>query len=285
MSAHSTSAQKQKSDAGPYRWCRFEDNDLTAALELSTALGWPHRREDWAQMLALGEGIALKDGNGALIGTGFRIDQNDTATLGLIVIHDQWQGKGLGRALTSRLVEAGGAATLMLVATSAGAPLYRRLGFEPCNRVLQYQGVIQAVPPTRPPQGLRPIETADRQAVAALEAGNQVYGLALREAEDGVIIEDRGRLVGLALRRPFGRGEHIGPVLAENAEQARALIAALLARAEGRFVRLDLVDPVEDEWLSPFGLKRVDQVERMYRGTPPTEGRLRRFGLMSQAMG
>lgn len=53
--------------------------------------------------------------------------------LGLIVVLELHQGKGLGRAMTEQLIKTGrelGCQTQLLFATEMGEPLYRKLGFE-----------------------------------------------------------------------------------------------------------------------------------------------------------
>lgn len=273
-------------DTSELCWRPLHDTDLAQAHALSQQLGWPHRPEDWAMALELGNGAALEDAEGALIGTGFCLPQGRTATLGLVIISDAWQGQGLGRMMMNRLMALAGSRTQLLVATVAGAPLYQKLGFTPCNTVCQYQGTVAPITSTdEAVNGLRPLAEHDLDAAVALSPDNPVHAAAVRQATDGTVIERDGQLVGLALRRPFGRGEQIGPVMAETPEQARALVTSLLARAEGAFMRLDLVDPDNDDWLSAAGLACVDRVVRMRRGPAVEEGPLVRFGLITQAMG
>ncbi|WP_110684938.1 GNAT family N-acetyltransferase [Salinicola aestuarinus] len=264
---------------------RFETADLDDALTLSQRLGWPHRREDWAQMLEVGSGLALRSETGALVGTGFCIDQGAMATLGLIVVDDAWQGRGLGREMMERLMQLAGERPVSLVATTAGAPLYRKMGFETCGLVCQYQGVIEPTAgPTSP--ALRRFGPEDREALLSLAPDNAVHGLAVNSALEGVLLDNSGEIEGVALWRAFGRGYHIGPVLADSASTTRALIEALLAAHPGDFVRLDLVDPpADDTWLQAAGLRCVDRVEQMHRGTLPVTDGPRRAGLMTQAMG
>ncbi|GHC23827.1 N-acetyltransferase [Kushneria pakistanensis] len=273
-------------DTSELCWRPLHDTDLAQAHALSRGLSWPHRPEDWAMALELGSGVALEDTEGTLIGTGFCLPQGRTATLGLVIISDAWQGKGLGRMMMTRLMALAEDRTQLLVATVAGAPLYQKLGFTPCNTVCQYQGtVVPIVPAGEIVAGLRPLTSHDLAAAVALSPDNPVHAGAVHQATDGAVIERDGQLVGLALRRPFGRGEQIGPVLAETPEQARALVTSLLGRAEGTFVRLDLVDPEDDGWLTEAGLNCVDRVVRMRHGPEVNHESLNRFGLITQAMG
>ncbi|WP_106419217.1 GNAT family N-acetyltransferase [Salinicola tamaricis] len=285
MPQDATAAPQLSSRDATLGYRRFDTQDLDDALQLSRRLGWPHRREDWAQMLEVGQGIALRSDSGELVGTGFCTDHGNMATLGLIIVDDAWQGRGLGREILVHLMALAGERPLALVATTAGAPLYRKLGFETCNLVCQYQGIIEPTPAPSLPH-LRPARAADREALLALVPDNPVHALAVREATHGMVLDVDGRLEGCALWRDFGRGHHIGPVLADSDTAARALIQALFAEHEGHFVRLDLVDPdPNDDWLQSAGLRCVDRIERMRRGALPDIPGPTRVGLTTQTMG
>jgi hypothetical protein len=105
--------------------------------------------------------------------------------------------------------------------------------------------------------------------------------------EQAVAIERDGQLRAFAILRPFGRGRCIGPVVAENPEQAKHLIATLLAQVPGAFVRIDIsADGGLADWLVTAGLPQVDSVAQMARGTPPRAvGGVRQFALVTQAIG
>lgn len=266
-------------------WRSMTVNDLGAAHSLSHKLGWPHRIDDWRQMLDVGEGVALESVDGELVGTGLCFNQGAVATLGLVVINDDWQGLGLGREMMVRLMALAGPRTLLLVATKAGQPLYQKLGFEPCNRVCQYQGGVTLTPPVPLLPGLRAMQASDQAALLALSPDSLAHAVAVQSANRGVVIENAGAIEGFALKRTYGRGEHIGPILARSAEQAQALVLALLTDAEGDFIRIDLVDPDDDSWLTALGLNCVEQITRMRCGEPVEEEPLTRFGLLTQALG
>ncbi|MBS3667585.1 GNAT family N-acetyltransferase [Vreelandella boliviensis] len=266
-------------------WRPMTVNDLEAAHSLSHKLGWPHRIDDWRQMLDVGEGVALESVDGELMGTGLCFNQGAVATLGLVVINDDWQGLGLGREMMVRLMALAGPRTLLLVATKAGQPLYQKLGFEPCNRICQYQGGVTLAPPVPLLPGLRAMQASDQAALLALSPDSLAHAVAVQSANRGVVIENAGAIEGFALKRTYGRGEHIGPILARSAEQAQALVLALLTDAEGDFIRIDLVDPYDDSWLTALGLNCVDQITRMRCGEAVEEGPLTRFGLLTQALG
>ena len=98
-----------------------------------------HRRDDWQQALRLGEGVVALE-NGALIGTILCWRWGpEYATLGLVIVDDAQQGRGIGRQLMQRALEKLAGSNVRLHATAAGQPLYARLGFVATGHVEQHQ--------------------------------------------------------------------------------------------------------------------------------------------------
>lgn len=119
-----------------------------AAHALTQQLRWPHRPEDWARFIRWANTHGLACGlfhRQQLIGTALCWHWSDThANLGLMIIAREWQGQGLGHRLLGHMLQAHAGRTVSLMATEAGLPLYRQLGFRPLGRSTQYQGIIQS---------------------------------------------------------------------------------------------------------------------------------------------
>jgi hypothetical protein len=185
--------------------------------------------------------------------------------------------------------------TPILNATEPGAPLYASLGFVDFARIQQHQGVPQtpALIPLIKGSHCRALGPADYPRL--IELANAGSGLdrtavlndLLAMAEHAVGIEVDGQLQGTALLRRFGRGHIIGPVVAQNQEQAQHLITHLLRLIPGTFVRFDiLADCGLASWLESLGLQCVDRAPRMVRGLPPqSSGGIKQFALVTQAIG
>jgi hypothetical protein len=110
---------------------------------------------------------------------------------------------------------------------------------------------------------------------------------ALADVGNVLVIDRAGRVAGYAIARRFGRGYVVGPVAAENAEDARLLILAELSTLRGQFVRIDVY--AEDglgDWLESLGLKRGSCATAMVKGRRPvSDGTARMYALANQSFG
>ncbi len=295
MSSSSVPAQNLPADDGVVLRPMTAD-DLAQAHALSEEQRWPHRPADWAQSFAHAEGI-VAERDGQIIATAQRWRWGPRhATIGLVIVTPACQGRRIGHRLMSALLDGLDNHTVLLHATAEGRGLYERLGFVRTGEIRQHQGVAQPTPLIALPTGwrLRPAglnEAADLRRLDAQARGMPRDALIddlLASADACVVMDDDGEARGFAMLRRFGRGHAIGPVVAPDAESAKALIAHLAGINAGHFTRIDIdFDSGLAEWLESIGLLRVDAPTTMVRGeplaTPPGAPAL--FAIVTQAMG
>lgn len=268
----------------------FAPQHLGAALVLSRQAGWPHRREDWAMALSLSRGIVAL-APGYVAGTCLLTPYGpDAATIGMVIVDQAMRGRGVGRALMERALRSGEGRECRLVATQEGAPLYEKLGFTATEAILQHQG---AAVPTAQPDRVEPASPGDIDAIAALDrsaCGMDRRALIDRLAETGrfAVLRGEGALKGFAALRDFGLGRAIGPVVAGDSADAKALIAFFLAAHAGSFTRVDTPATADLAlWLAGRGLIHAGGGVAMRRGgqAPHVPAPMRTFALASQALG
>ena len=262
----------------------LESRHLDGALRLSQAVGWPHRRADWALVADIGQGVAAVE-DGQVVGTALCVPFGDMAALNMIIVADTHQGQGLGRRLMREVIALAGTRTKSLVATTAGLPLYRKLGFDPVGRIVQHQG--PATEPPAPGRDVRQGGPDDLERVAALDlaaTGMDRRALLQRILAEGVLCLSAG---GFACRRDFGRGQVVGPIIAPDAEEARDLLHAATAGCAGQVLRVDTPEGAGLEpALTALGLARAGDGIEMRNPPVETSARLpARFALVSQALG
>lgn len=267
--------------------------DLELAEELSLEQGWPHRLEDWKLFRDIGEGIVAEI-DGKLVGTimAWKFG-NDMATLGMVIVTNAAQGKGLGSQLMAAVLERLEGRSVVLNATDEGLALYHKFGFTEIGRVFQHQGPAPVLPlaELQPDERIRPAGRADNCL-------GQIYSQASgmdREALFGTLSR-KGRIVvldrdhepvGFAMLRRFGRGWSVAPIVAPDLNGAKALASHWLTAKAGSFCRLDVSEAGGlSPWLEEMGLPRVGTVTTMVRGpAPQPSGAAVVFGLAAQALG
>lgn len=268
--------------------------DLEAAHALSLRVHWPHRLADWQFNFEFGHGL-VAERDGELVGTALCwLWGAQYATLGLVIVDPRCQGRRVGYRLMEALLASLQGRDVLLHATPEGRGLYERLGFARTGEVRQHQGTALPAPlvALAPGWRLRPADHNDTATLAALDA--QARGMprvamitALLGSADTVVLDHQAQARGFAMLRRFGRGLAIGPVVAPDADSAKALIAHLVGLNAGKFVRIDIdFDSGLTEWLEGLGLLRVDAPTVMVRGAAPgrVEG-VRLFALVNQALG
>lgn len=295
MSSSSVPAQNLPADDGVVLRPMTAD-DLAQTHALSEEQRWPHRPADWAQSFAHAEGI-VAERDGQIIATAQRWRWGPRhATIGLVIVTPACQGRRIGHRLMSALLDGLDNHTVLLHATAEGRGLYERLGFVRTGEMRQHQGIAQPTPLIALPAGwrLRPAglnEAADLRRLDAQARGMPRDALIddlLASADACVVLDDDGEARGFAMLRRFGRGHAIGPVVAPDAESAKALIAHLAGINAGHFTRIDIdFDSGLAEWLESIGLLRVDAPTTMVRGAPLTTppGGPTLFAIVTQAMG
>lgn len=268
--------------------------DAAACEVLSQAVGWPHRVEDWEMVITLGRGLVATRGD-ELVATGLWWPYGPAhAMVGTIIVSPTHQGYGLGRRLMDGLLAQAGSRSLMLNATEAGRPLYLRCGFVDCGSIRQHHGPVSAVTAPLLPGGttLRSAVPADRATIVRLDqAATGVPRAALLDElhrlGDFVVLERAGVAIGFSALRRFGRGLVVGPVVAQDDQGAQALVGHWIHGREGDFMRVDTpASSPLSAWLGGCGLKALDPVTSMVRGTlPAPAGPFQLHALVSQALG
>ncbi|GGH61980.1 GNAT family N-acetyltransferase [Frigidibacter albus] len=266
---------------------RFTAEHLEGALRLSRQAGWPHRAEDWQMLLRLSRGVvALAEGQ--VVGTALATPFGGVAMANMIIVDAAMRGRGLGRSLMERAM-ALEVPEWRLTATADGLPLYEKLGFVACGRVLQHQGLVAA---QNAPDGVEWAVQADLPAMVALDrqaTGADRAGLIAELMAEGqmAVIRDGAALAGFAALRTFGRGAVAGPVIAASAGDAQRLLTFVFAQRPGGFLRVDTTEAAGlAPWLAAQGLAPAGGGIAMRRGgaaAPQTPFQC--FALAAQALG
>ncbi|ARP71221.1 GNAT family N-acetyltransferase [Streptomyces pluripotens] len=276
---------------------RLTLRDLTACADLSEDRGWPREEHKWGFLLTAGNGFGIDDPQGGLIaacvvteyGSSERLD---LGAIGMVLVAERHSRQGVGRRLMRHVLSVMGTTPLTLHATPNGRPLYEELGFKATGRTEMLTGRFTAGDwdsgvPTR-------AATAE-DLPAILRLDEEVFGadrtpLITRLpafADQLRVAEEEGRITGYTAAWPNMDTQVVGPLIAQEAETAKALIASLAAHTD-RPLRTD-IDVRHKEllaWAKAQGLASVAFNSVMVYGITDLPGDwTRRFAPLTVAAG
>ncbi len=269
--------------------------DLPHAHALSAALRWPHRPIDWEQVFGHAQGL-VAERDGVIVATALRWLWGERhATIGLVIVAAACQGRRISHRLILALLDGLDDCSVLLQATADGRGLYERLGFVRIGEIRQHQGIAQPTPLIALPAGWRLRPAGQNEVPMLQQLDEEARGMPrhalidnlLAQADACVVLDHDGAPKGFAMLRRFGRGHTIGPVVAPDAQSAKALIAHLAGMNAGNFTRIDIdFDSGLTEWLESIGLRRVDAGTTMLRGAalPERKHASKLFAIVTQAI-
>ena len=203
---------------------------------------------------------------GQIVGVGNAIVNETVAWLGNIIVPPAERGRGIGSRLTARLIELAkerGCGTLVLIATTMGEPVYRKLGFVATGLYRFYRGGSDA--PAPDPRHIRRMRAEDHAAVLALDrvvSGEGRAPLLSRFLATGWVHEQEagGRVDGYYLP-DLGSGL----VIAANDDAGMSLLRLRLRHAPSLVVVPD-ENEVARKWLVSNGYSETLAAPRMCLG-------------------
>lgn len=265
---------------------------LRGCLALSTAAKWNQNEADWRLMLGFGRGWGLALADGTLAASTLILPYGRFAWISMVLVLPEHRRKGyatrLLRAALSELQQRGLAA--VLDATPAGRQVYLQEGFRDCWGFARYR-LERAAGALEAPGGIsvRAIRATDWPQVLALDAPSfgadrapVLRALAARLPQAALLAERAGRVEGFLLGRDGRTARQLGPLVAESAEAAMALLAHALASVAPPLY-LDLADreAALRERLEAAGFAPERPFTRMVRGANAAPGEPARMILVA----
>ena len=106
----------------------FTSSDIQGLIELSASVGWDYDAYEIETIMAAGRIVGHKNMEGKIVSCAAIIPYDtNVASIGMVIVHEQCRGFGLGRIVTQACIDSVSAETaIMLVATKEGEPLYQK---------------------------------------------------------------------------------------------------------------------------------------------------------------
>lgn len=246
--------------------------DAVAGLALSDEVGWNQSYDDWLFFLTHGTVFGLRDDDGRLVATAALMPYPPAAWISLVLVTASKRRRGLARRLMQICIDAAGRAgvTPWLDATPAGATVYGPMGFFPALTLQRFRRWRDEPPSTR--------TVADHLTTGTLADLVHRDGHALGFDRSALLgaLGGRGdsRLYvhdsALCLVRQGRKTRQIGPLFADRATDAIALLEDIVAREGGPHI-IDVIDGNTDvtRHLIQAGWVNERPFQRMRFGGPP----------------
>lgn len=275
----------------------FRIRPMTRA-EIDLALDWA-ADEGWNPGLHDADGFHAADPAGFLLGL---LDGKPVASIsavsygadfgfiGFYIVRAPYRGRGYGLRLWQAGLERLASRTIGLDGVVAQQDNYRRSAFVYAHGNQRYRGVARG----GAPRGLTPVH--DVPFAQLLDYDTGCFGCArpafLRRwlqppAGAALAVRDGARLRGYGVIRACRQGHKIGPLFADTAEVARALMQGLTATVPHDTVFLDVPLPnaAALALAQHHDMEPVFETARMYRGEAPAVPMARVFGVTTFELG
>lgn len=231
--------------------------DLPFAHSLRNVVGWNQTLDDWKRFLELSStGCFLAGHNGTRAGTAITMCYGqELAWIGMVLVHPDFRGRGLGRSLLNRCLEylrERGIRCIKLDATPQGKLLYDRLGFQDEWPLTRWENRDLRLAGEATGEDIRPHVLSDAHAIEQLD--RRAFGVSraalvnslLRQCRLALVHESENGLAGYGVLRQGSRAAYLGPVVAPSPHAGEVLVRSLLAGANGNPVFWDIPDANAD---------------------------------------
>ena len=249
---------------------RLGVDDARAGLVLSTEAHWNQNEADWRFFLTRGDVFGVRDIDKNLIASAALLPYGSgNAWISMVLVTEAWRRRGIATRLIDAClaVAAKQSLTTWLDATPAGATVYGPLGFEPTLQLrrLRLENAVstKAEAPRLSLCGTETFTARDRRAMG-FDRSTLLNELGGRR---GSRLLSSGQ--ALALVRGGRKARYIGPLFADDPDQALALVNEIVWSETGPL----LIDAVNEQQefikrLTNSGWRIERPFQRMRFGQP-----------------
>jgi GNAT superfamily N-acetyltransferase len=262
-------------------------DDISAGMELKTFANWNQTEADWRIFVeANPEGCLVAECDGRVVGSTTIIYYGSSyAWIGMVLVHPDYRGRGIATRLMKEALDlVTDCPTVKLDATAAGKLVYDKLGFREervvnrmtattSNALSGHHNRVSKAPDSV--GEIAPITTDNIFQIASQDRGHigidrsfLLRALFVRTPDAALQLKRDGRIAAYCLGRQGTSFFQIGPLLAENDQDAIKLVQAVPSQLTGESVVIDV--PAKQAqfrmWLEKSGFQFQREFIRMVRG-------------------
>jgi GNAT superfamily N-acetyltransferase len=255
-------------------------DDLGDAQALVAEVGWNQTERDWRMFLELGRVQAIRTDAGRVIATAATLPYGGFGWISMVLVTATWRRRGLASQLLRGAIDelCGAGLVPVLDATPAGREVYRTLRFAetwgfarlarpamPSTHALGSQDDSVTVKPIT--DDVWPEICAYDARAFGSERSRLLTCLRGRMPAAELVVLRGGRLAGVLLGREGRIATQLGPLVAEDAATARALLAQALTAITGPvFIDLANSKAATRTFIEALGFSFTRPLTRMVYG-------------------
>lgn len=269
-------------------------DDISLAVNWAAAEGWnPGLADDACFAVPDPQGFFIGEFDGAPAATVSCVNYGaNFSFLGFYIVRADLRGRGFGLRIWNAAIAHAGARVIGLDGVVAQQDNYKKSGFALAYANVRYGGTAAVL--DAPRAGIVALTDVPLADVAAYDATvfpapRPAYLRAWIGAPGhvGCAVVRGGRLAGWGVIRPCRKGRKIGPLVADDRATAEVVLSALLAKAGGGEIFLDVPSINRDAvaLAEDLGLAPVFETARMYTGAIPPLRLERVFGVTTFELG
>lgn len=231
--------------------------DIPFAMRMKELAGWNQLSSDWEFLIESGEGgnfVATYEGKEA--GTATTLSYEDRFSwIGMVLVDPLFRGLGIGTVLLKSAIEfAQHRGTVRLDATPQGRKLYETLGFVTERELARFERIKQTGSLPEPSGKCIPVSEEVMNTIidkdAAIFGANRksvLQYLNNNSPQYAYCLKQGNQINGYCFGRTGSKFEQIGPVIAQNIDDAKDLLTTALASCVNKRVIIDAFTD-NDKW-------------------------------------
>ncbi|MEC3469406.1 GNAT family N-acetyltransferase [Bacillus tropicus] len=249
---------------------RLKKENIEDIVALSSYIGWDYNRAEVETIFNSGIVYGVWNEGGKLIASAAIILYGEAfASIGMVIVHPDYKGRGIGKAITSSCMNSVSARTpIMLIATEEGKPLYEKLGFRSVSYVSKY--ICNSYNADDHCVGnenyMMNYEVGDLEKIIKIDGyafgtnRKEFLKKRIMQSEQCIVVKDKEQSVlgyGLSIQTP--ENKIIGPIVAKNDEMAMRIVHDLARGHHGK-LRIDVSEGKKDfmKELQIIGFQKVN---------------------------
>ncbi len=268
-------------------------HEIPTFREWAAGEGWnPGRHDVEAFHVADPDGFLVGEVDGEIVAVMSAVAYDGFAFVGHYIVKPAFRDQGHGWKLWQAGMARLAALPVGLDGVMDQVANYERSGFRLSHLHLRYGGTL---PTERRPGLVRladvpfpDVDAYDRACFPAPRTAFLRRWISLPETAAVGVVRG-GRLAGFAVARRAVEGHKVGPLFADDAAAAEALLFGLSAEVGGETLFVDVPEaaahPDAEPLVKRLGMAEAFRCARMYTAAPPPTDRLKVFGVTSLELG